>query len=354
MRQPEILDANLQFRSEFDKRKKTDLIVLHHAAVSTCTIHDVHRWHLNNGWLGCGYHYFVAKTGEIHRGRPEDAVGAHVTGVNTRSVGICAEGDFMTERMQDEQKLAIIHLVKWIVHRYPGASIKGHRDLAPTQCPGKNYPFDEIVEIATGTPILGQKHATVKQAEAWARACNAAAVFIDLAALYWQEAPLRGEVRPEVAYAQSAKETAFGRFGGVIPGPEWHNWCGLKTTKGGANNDPNAHARFPDNLTGVRAHLGHLALYAGAPGYPRDDTPDPRHFPYIVGTAKTVEQLSQRWAGSGYGESIVNDCLTGLLDTPEPEPTDNEKEELRARVQELETQIAVLRDKIDKARKILE
>lgn len=101
----------------------------------------------------------------------------------------------------------------------------------------------------------------------------------------------------------------MGRFGGVIPGPEWHNPCGMKTSSGGANTNPGAHAQFPDDLTGVRAHLDHLALYAGAPGYQRTDTPDPRHFPSIRGVARTIEQLGGRWAAKDYGESTVRDRL---------------------------------------------
>lgn len=341
-----IIDRNLKFTGPFTPRSKTDTIVLHHAAAKSCTVEDVHRWHLNNGWLGIGYHYFVSKLGGVYRGRPEDAMGAHSSGHNDHTIGICAEGDFEQETMPDVQKRAIIELVRWIVSRYPNIAIKKHKDLNATLCPGKNYPFDEIVAGAvSGTPILGQAQATVQQAQAWARSRNAAQVFIDLAPLYWLEAPLRGGVRPEVAYAQAAKETAFGRFGGVIPGPEWHNWCGLKTTSGGGNYDVNAHAKFPDDLTGVRAHLDHLALYAGAPGYPLPGTPDPRHFPYIAGTAKTVESLSGKWAGAGYGESIVRDYLVGLLATQAPVAEEIDLDEIRKEITALKGQVATLAEK---------
>lgn len=351
----QVIDRDLKFTGPFTPRSKMDTIVLHHAAAKSCTVEDVHRWHLNNGWLGIGYHYFVSKLGGIYQGRPEDVVGAHAGGHNDHTIGICAEGDFEQENMPVVQQQAIRDLVQWIVSRYPGVNIKRHKDLNATLCPGKNYPFAEIVMVASGTPILGPPQATVAQAQAWARSCNAAQIFIDLAPLYWQEAPLRGGVRPEVAYAQAAKETAFGRFGGVIPGPEWHNWCGLKTTSGGGNYDVNAHAKFPDDLTGVRAHLDHLALYAGAPGYPLPGTPDPRHFPYIAGTAKTVESLSGKWAGAGYGESIVRDYLAGLLATPEPETPieDQEKEQLRAEVLVLRKQIEKLEAKINQAKSVL-
>jgi N-acetylmuramoyl-L-alanine amidase len=118
-----------------------------------------------------------------------------------------------------------------------------------------------------------------------------------------------------VAYAQSAKETGYGNFGGVID-PSFRNPCGLKTTAGGSDSDPDAHQRFTTWRQGITACIDHLALYAGAPGYPRPSTPDPRHFPSIRGTARTVERLGAAWAPApDYGLSIVRDYLTPLLES---------------------------------------
>src|SRR5690606_32028850 len=135
--------------------------------------------------------------------------------------------------------------------------------------------------------------------------------------LYWELAPQRGGVDPAVAYAQAAKETGFGRFGGAVR-PDYHNPCGLKT-RTASGDRPEDHQRFPDWRTGVTAHLDHLALYAGAPGYPRADTPDPRHFAWIKGEAATVEALGGAWAPSAdYGRSIVRYYLHSLWSTEAP------------------------------------
>lgn len=170
------------------------------------------------------------------------------------------------------------------------------------------------IHLAAGgivTPILGVSSSSAQVAKAWARSRGATPTFIALADLYWRIAPAAGVI-PEVAYCQSAKETAFGRFTGVVK-EDFCNPCGLKTSLGGANDDPNAHARFPDWETGVKAHVDHLALYAGAPGYPKAGSPDPRHFPSIAGTAPYVETLGGRWAPSlTYGQSIVKDYLATL------------------------------------------
>lgn len=164
---------------------------------------------------------------------------------------------------------------------------------------------------ASGTPIAGQAQATVEQAQEWARQKKAAQAFIDLAPAYWRIGAELG-IRPEVGYVQAAKETGFGRFGGVVS-RDFHNWCGLKTTKGGSNTDPLAHARFLNDEEGVRAHLQHLALYAGVEV--RGKIVDPRHFPPVRGTAKTVESLGGKWAPAvDYGKEIA-ELLTGLLTT---------------------------------------
>ena len=57
-----INETNLSFGS-MSRRSATKRIILHHAEASNCTVQDIHRWHLNNGWSGIGYHFFVRKDG---------------------------------------------------------------------------------------------------------------------------------------------------------------------------------------------------------------------------------------------------------------------------------------------------
>lgn len=170
----------------------------------------------------------------------------------------------------------------------------------------------------TGRPIIGKPTATIEQAQAWAKSRGATPNFIYLAPLYWAVASERGNVNPVIAYAQSAKETGFGQFGGVI-NESYNNPCGMKVSSGGGNYDPKAHQVFDSWGEGITAHIDHLALYAGAAGYPREGTPDPRHFPFIKGTAPTVEMLSGKWAPSPtYGQSIVLSYILPLEQTQKP------------------------------------
>ena len=65
---------------------KPNKIILHHAEASSCTVYDIHNWHIKNGWTGIGYHYFIRKDGNIYKGRPENAIGAHCINNNSSSI----------------------------------------------------------------------------------------------------------------------------------------------------------------------------------------------------------------------------------------------------------------------------
>ncbi len=143
-----IKDTNLSFGS-LTPRTSTTKIILHHADASTCDAATIHQWHLNNGWSGIGYHFLVRKNGTIERGRPEPTIGAHTSGSNSNSIGICFEGRYMTEDMPDVQKKAGQELIAWLKAKYGINKVLRHRDVCATNCPGNKFPFAEIAN-ATG------------------------------------------------------------------------------------------------------------------------------------------------------------------------------------------------------------
>ena len=144
----EIIESNLNFKA-MDTRNTTEKIILHHADASSCSAEDIHRWHLNKGWSGAGYHFLVRKDGSIYRLRPEDKVGAHAYGSNYNSIGICFEGRYMQEDMPEAQKRAGKELVAYIKNKYNITTVHAHRDENATSCPGDKFPFDKIVNIET-------------------------------------------------------------------------------------------------------------------------------------------------------------------------------------------------------------
>ncbi|WP_294373049.1 N-acetylmuramoyl-L-alanine amidase [uncultured Clostridium sp.] len=178
------------------------------------------------------------------------------------------------------------------------------------------FSFLPSVQVMANTlndiNIVSETEVTAAQAKSWAKSKGATETFINLADLYFEYAEECGGVNPAIAYVQAAKETGYGKFGGVLD-ETYHNPCGMKTSSGGGDYDKNAHQKFNSWDEGVRAHLDHLALYAGADGYPKKDTYDPRHFVTIKGKAPTVNSLGGKWAPSTtYGEE-VNSLYRNLL-----------------------------------------
>ncbi len=176
-----VWDGRLSLRSS------TEYIVLHHAASQRCSADDIHRIHISNGWAGIGYHFYIRKDGTVYEGRPLDTVGAHVQGFNSKSIGICFEGNFEKEKMTDAQLRSGIGLVGYIKALYPFASVKKHSDLNATVCPGKYFPFDaffpshsELTEVKDIITELN-KRGIVTNAALWESKCASDANSYNLA-----------------------------------------------------------------------------------------------------------------------------------------------------------------------------
>lgn len=157
-----IIETNLKFK-EMNTRKATNRIILHHAEATECTAEQIHQWHLNNDWSGAGYHFLVRKDGSIYRLRPEDKVGAHAGGSNSDSIGICFEGKYDEETMPEAQIKAGQDLVAYLKEKYNISKVQRHSDVCNTSCPGKNFPFDEIVNATVGENPTVQETYTYKQ-----------------------------------------------------------------------------------------------------------------------------------------------------------------------------------------------
>ena len=112
------------------------------------TVGEIRSWHKQRGFKDIGYHYVVYLDGSIHAGRSEAEIGAHCTGHNRNSIGVCYVGG-MTRDMKaakdtrtEAQKKALLQLLRQLKKRYPGARIYGHRDFAAKACPS----FDAMRE----------------------------------------------------------------------------------------------------------------------------------------------------------------------------------------------------------------
>ncbi|WNX85808.1 peptidoglycan recognition family protein [Agathobaculum sp. NTUH-O15-33] len=138
-----IIECNLPRNGPYTRRSETRAVVLHHAEASSATVWDINSWHLDRGFNGIGYHYYVRKDGSIYRGRSEWAIGAHAIGANDWSIGVCCEGAYMTETMPAVQLSALKALLRDIMARNGRLSLVRHKDVSETDCPGSKFPWAE-------------------------------------------------------------------------------------------------------------------------------------------------------------------------------------------------------------------
>lgn len=133
-------------------RKITEIIV-HCSATpegKDFTVADITRWHRQRGFRTIGYHYVVYRDGSVHTGRQEAEIGAHCTGHNACSIGICyiggvaADSKTAKDTRTPEQRKALLMLLRRLRAKYTNAKIHGHRDFAAKACPS----FDATKEYA--------------------------------------------------------------------------------------------------------------------------------------------------------------------------------------------------------------
>ena len=123
--------------------RQIDYIVIHCSATvkgKNFKAADIDRWHRQRGFNKIGYHYVIDLDGTVEVGRPEDEVGAHVQGHNSRSIGICYIGGLDNDlkpldTRTPEQKAALKKLVMDLLSRYPNAKVVGHYYFSKKACP---------------------------------------------------------------------------------------------------------------------------------------------------------------------------------------------------------------------------
>ena len=143
--------------------QKVEYLIIHH---STRT-HDFpfliglrHKhW---KGWEDIGYHFLIGngklftREGIVYPARPEDMEGAHASGYNHNSLGICLIGNFDKEPPHEKQFRALCSLLEAKMEQYkvPIENVLGHRELPNTKksCPGR---FLDISNVRT--TLLKQK-----------------------------------------------------------------------------------------------------------------------------------------------------------------------------------------------------
>lgn len=144
MARVKIIETNLQF-GNLTQRNYTEKIVIHHTGNSSddnLSAAKIHQIHLNQKWVGIGYHFVVRKDGSVERGRPLNCIGSHAYGYNYCSIGIHVCGNFEIAEPAQEQLNVLPMLIADLCDAYELIADKdivmGHRDLMATACPGEN------------------------------------------------------------------------------------------------------------------------------------------------------------------------------------------------------------------------
>ena len=133
--------------------RKINKIIIHCSATRegrNYDVEEIRRWHLKRGWSDIGYHYLIHLDGKIEEGRPIERMGAHTTGQNRNSIGICYVGGVEATRNSKgkftpkdtrtlEQKNSLIKLMHELIYKYnKDMTIHGHNEYANKACPSFN------------------------------------------------------------------------------------------------------------------------------------------------------------------------------------------------------------------------
>jgi hypothetical protein len=137
-------------------------IVLHHSATAQGDIPSIDAAHRRlkdrdgKPWLGIAYHFVIGNGQGMEDGEVQPTFrwqrqlqGAHAGNHlhNEYGIGICLIGDFNRQPPTAKQMAAVKKLVAALANRYGigRSQVVRHLDIQSTECPGRLFPFAEVV-----------------------------------------------------------------------------------------------------------------------------------------------------------------------------------------------------------------
>jgi len=130
-----------------DPMPRIGCLTVHHTGADTRslgasdlqTVQRIEHYHRDVlGWACIGYHFLIGFDGTIYEGRPVAIQGAHVRDANRGNLGVALIGDCHRQAASPAQLTSLDYVLRSACRRYRfgPARVYGHRDLAPTTCPG--------------------------------------------------------------------------------------------------------------------------------------------------------------------------------------------------------------------------
>ena len=135
-----------------------DTLVIHCSATEdsgTVSWNAIRKYHVEvKGWSDIGYHFGIENIGsrtECLIGRIPLIPGAHVSGHNSYSLGLCIVGDFDLYKPSETTWDFTVKICRWIVSQWKIEKILGHRELFNGKtCPGVNFDMHLFREAVRG------------------------------------------------------------------------------------------------------------------------------------------------------------------------------------------------------------
>ena len=153
---------------------KPTVVITHHtggtdanplADSSNATVSAVDSWHKTR-WPGfisrrgfhVGYTYFISKDGTLTQTRDHDEEGAHVRGMNSRSIGVCFAGNFDLTLPTKAQLDTWHTLYAQLQVQYPNIPTFPHRKYATKTCHGKLLADDYFAKASQIRTLTARLH----------------------------------------------------------------------------------------------------------------------------------------------------------------------------------------------------
>jgi hypothetical protein len=132
------------------ERSNITALALHHMEHMTAGMDEIHQWHLNRGWKGFAYNYWIDYGGNVWECRGLNKGGALEAPHNEYALSIGFQGDYdLTVNMPGKQFIAGVELTHYLKKLLPTLNlVEGHKHWQEKTCPGEHFPMEEMIKMA--------------------------------------------------------------------------------------------------------------------------------------------------------------------------------------------------------------
>lgn len=132
-------------------------IVIHHSATEGGSARAIERYHVyRRRWPRIGYHFVIGNGSGCADGelqvtdtwrRQFEGIHTGLRLYNAKGVAVCLVGNFENAPPSPRQLRTLLALCVAIQKRFkiPTQNVLCHRNISNTKCPGKHFPWEEVV-----------------------------------------------------------------------------------------------------------------------------------------------------------------------------------------------------------------